>query len=136
MATNRFIVSGNTLGWFTSMARYFYRCLLTCLYDSLSVPLSLSIAVGNTLEVVTASYFILRFASARPFFKTIHTAVFIIALFGSTMISASIGVGSLFFADLIQQNNLLLVWKTWWLRDLVGGLILTPIFINLAFCTQ
>jgi diguanylate cyclase (GGDEF)-like protein/PAS domain S-box-containing protein len=108
----------------------FIGALLTCLYDSFTVPLSLSIAVGNTLEVVTASYFILRFASARPFFKTIHTAVFIIALFGSTMISASIGVGSLFFADLIQQNNLLLVWKTWWLRDLVGGLILTPFLLT------
>lgn len=108
----------------------FIGTFLATLFVSIPISLSLSIALGSTLEVVTASYIILRFASARPFLKTAQTAVFILALFGSTMISASIGVGSLFIANIIQQENLLLLWKTWWIGDLVGGLVVTPFLLT------
>tara|TARA_R110002167_G_scaffold261822_1_gene468447 strand:- start:16018 stop:19176 length:3159 start_codon:yes stop_codon:yes gene_type:complete len=108
----------------------FIGAFLASVYVSPSISLSLSIAVGNTLEIVTASYIILRFASARPFSKTAETAVFTLALFGATMISASIGVGSLFIADIIQQENLLQLWITWWIGDLVGGLVVTPFLLT------
>jgi diguanylate cyclase (GGDEF)-like protein/PAS domain S-box-containing protein len=94
------------------------------------LPLNLSIAVGNTLEAVIAGYIILRFASPLPFSKISETIIFILALLGSTMISASIGVGSLYFADITQQEDVLLLWEIRWAGGLVGGLIVTPFLLT------
>lgn len=108
----------------------FIGAFLTAFYDTSSILLSLSIASGNTLDTVTACYIILRFSSAKPFYKTSHTAVFIIALFFSTMISASIGISSLLVAGIIQQDSFLLLWKTWWIGDFVGGMVITPFLLT------
>ena len=44
----------------------------------------------------------------------------------STAISASIGVGSLLLADEIDGGELSSVWRTWWLGDMVGDLVVAP----------
>jgi len=100
------------------------------LYVSSSLVLSLTIAIGNTLEAVVAGAIILHFASARPFSSTYETVVFILALFGATMISATVGVESLLIAGLIQQEDFSLLWETWWIGDLVGGLVVTPFLLT------
>lgn len=99
-------------------------------FQSPSIPLSLSIAIGNTLGTLAACYIILRFASSRPFFKTSHTSIFIIALFGSTMISAFIGITSLLVAGFVEPADFLLLWKTWWVGDFIGGLVITPFLLT------
>ena len=81
----------------------FIGSFLVNLYVSSSLTLSTSIAIGNTLEAVIAGYFILRFASLNFLSKNSETAIFIFSLFGATMISASIGVGSLVIANVITQ---------------------------------
>lgn len=108
----------------------FIGAFLVNLYLALSFSVSLSIAVGSTLEALIAGYFILRFASANPFTTTAQTVIFILAFFGSTLMSASIGIGSLLVADLINQQQFLLLWKTWWVGDFVGGLIVTPFILT------
>lgn len=92
--------------------------------------LAVSIAVGNTLEAIIAGALILHFASAKPFSKTSETVVFILVLFFATMVSASIGIGSLFVSDSISQENVFILWKTWWVGDLVGGLVVTPFILT------
>lgn len=98
----------------------------------LSIPMSLSFlsAIGSTLEAVIAAYLILHFASAQPFYKMRDTIIFILALLGATMISASIGVTSLFFANIVPQESILISWGTWWIGDLVGGLLVTPFLLT------
>jgi diguanylate cyclase (GGDEF)-like protein/PAS domain S-box-containing protein len=108
----------------------FLGAFLVNMYVFFSFSLSFTVALGNTLEAVSAAYLILRFASSQPFKKTGETVVFIIALFASTMISASIGIGSLFIADIINLEHFLLLWKTWWIGDLVGGLVVTPFLLT------
>jgi len=108
----------------------FIGSFLVNLYVSSSLTLSTSIAVGNTLEAVIAGYFILRFASLNFLSKNSETAIFIFSLFGATMISASIGVGSLVIANVITQEQVLLLWETWWMGDFVAGLILTPFLLT------
>jgi len=108
----------------------FLGAFLINMHVSFSFSLNLSVAFGNTLEAVSAAYLILRFASAQPFSKTGETLVFILALFASTMISASIGIGSLVLADLINQQRFLLLWETWWMGNFVGGLVVTPFLLT------
>jgi len=108
----------------------FMGALLINLYISSPLSLAFSIAIGNTLEAVVAGFLILRYASSSPFTKTRETVLFIFVLSFSTMISASIGVGSLYKADIIGEGALGLLWKTWWFGDLIGGLVLTPFLIT------
>lgn len=97
---------------------------------SSSFSVASSIAVGNTLEAIVAGYIILHFASAKPFSKISETVIFILAVFFATMISASIGVGSLYVAEVISQKDISLLWGTWWTGDLVGGLVLAPFILT------
>ena len=108
----------------------FLGAFIVNLYVS-SVPiLSLSIACGNTLEALLASFLILHFSGKDPFSKISHTAIFLISLFISTLLGASIGVGSLLFFDVISSESFALLWKTWWVGDFVGGLVLTPFILT------
>jgi len=95
-----------------------------------NMPLALSIATGNTLEAVVAGYLIMKFASPAPFASIRETVFFIMALSFSTMISASIGIGSLYGAGVIDEEHLGALWETWWLGDLVGGLVVAPLLLT------
>tara|TARA_R110001592_G_scaffold65716_1_gene201714 strand:+ start:24885 stop:28007 length:3123 start_codon:yes stop_codon:yes gene_type:complete len=99
-------------------------------YVSSSVLLSLSISFGNTLEALLASFIILKFASKEPFSTISGAAIFLLSLFISTMLGASIGVSSLLFAGNITHDSFTLLWKTWWTGDFVGGLVLTPFILT------
>ena len=50
----------------------------------------------------------------------------------ATMISATIGVGSLLLAGVVKEEAFSLLWGTWWLGDAVGGLVLTPFLLTWA----
>ncbi len=108
----------------------FIGAFLVNIQMSFSFLLSLSVALGNTLEAVCAGYLILRFASSQPFSKTSETVVFIAAIFVSSIITASIGISSLFAADMINHQRFLLLWETWWVGDFVGLLVVTPFILT------
>ncbi len=108
----------------------FLGAFLVNIHISFPFLVSLSVALGNTLEAVCAGYLILRFASSHPFSKTSEAVIFILALFASSMISASVGIGSLFAADIINQQRFFLLWETWWMGDFVGGLVVTPFLLT------
>jgi len=108
----------------------FLGALIINVYVSSAPLLSLSIALGNTLEALLAGLVILHFASARPFAKTSETAVFLISLFFATMLGASVGVGSLLVANVIPSESFGLLWQTWWVGDFVGGMVVAPFILT------
>lgn len=108
----------------------FLGAFLLILQVSSSPVLSLSIAFGNTLEALLASFIILHFANKTPFSKISHTAIFIVALFIASILSAAIGVGSLVFTNFISIDKISFVWKTWWIGNFVGGLVLVPFILT------
>src|SRR5919204_3224614 len=74
------------------------------------------IAVGNTCEALVGTY-LLRRADFRPSFERVRDVVALALLAGvlSTMVSATIGVASLFIADRVSDSALWSSWRTWWL---------------------
>jgi signal transduction histidine kinase len=42
------------------------------------------------------------------------------------MISATIGVASLYSAGLVQQSKLIETWRTWWVGDAIGAMLVAP----------
>ncbi len=92
---------------------------------------SLAIAVGNTAESLIGGYLIGRFSGGLRTFETpAGVARFaLIALLAATPVSASIGVGSLAVAGYVDPAQIASTWMTWWLGDLAGALVITPVFV-------
>jgi two-component sensor histidine kinase len=92
------------------------------------------IAGGNTLEgLITASLLKRWIASTNPFETPLQVVLFAgLALAPGTMVSATIGVGSLVIAGFAEPAKFFSVWLTWWLGDVNGQLLATP-FIVLWF---
>ena len=57
---------------------------------------------------------------------------FFVLIAFSCLVSASVGVSSLYFRDVISLPNLASSWATWWVGDTIGAAIFTPLL--LLFC--
>ena len=94
----------------------------------------LGITVGNTLEAVTGAYLLRRFADFRPSLERVKDVIALVVLAGivSTTVSASIGVSSLLAAGEIATGEIGSVWRTWWLGDMGGDLLVAPALLVAA----
>ena len=95
-----------------------------------SIVTSLAIAGGNTLEAVTAGYLVRHWAEGEQVFDTpTGVAKFTLISLAATMVSATIGVSSLMLAGYAEVSSFISVWLTWWLGDLAGALVVTPVVV-------
>jgi integral membrane sensor domain MASE1/anti-sigma regulatory factor (Ser/Thr protein kinase) len=94
----------------------------------------LGITTGNTLEALAGAYLLHRFAGFRPSLERVRDVIALVVLAGaiSTTISATLGVTSLLVADEISGSQFGSVWRTWWLGDLCGDLIVAPALLIAA----
>jgi signal transduction histidine kinase len=96
-----------------------------------SAATSLGIATGNTLEGLLGAYLVNRYAGGARAFD--HSQdVFKFAGLGallSTIISATVGVGSLILGGYAAWADADEIWFTWWLGDVSGALIFAPLII-------
>ena len=109
----------------------FIGALLANVITGAPILAAAGIAAGNTLEAVAGAYalrhlpgFRLRLDSLRDVF-----ALIVLAALLSTMISATIGVASLYFAGLTPQENVAETWRTWWIGDAIGALLVAPLIL-------
>ena len=95
-----------------------------------SIFTSLAIAGGNTLEAVIAGYLVRHWAEGEQVFDTpTGIAKFTLISLAATMVSATIGVSSLTVAGYAEVSSFISVWLTWWLGDLAGALVVTPVVV-------
>jgi signal transduction histidine kinase len=96
-----------------------------------SVATSLGIASGNTLEGLLGAYLVNRYANGARAFD--HSQdVFKFAGFAallSTIVSATVGVGSLVLGGYAAWADADEIWFTWWLGDASGALIFAPLLV-------
>src|SRR5262245_8292583 len=81
-----------------------------------SLVTSLAIATGNTLEAAVGGMLIERWCAARRTFDTSRSvAIFALISIGpAAMISATIGVSSLWLGGFIGPGQFSSIWMTWW----------------------
>jgi integral membrane sensor domain MASE1 len=93
----------------------------------------LGITAGNTLEAVVGAW-LLRRVNFRPALETVRDVLALVALAAvlSTMVSATIGVSSLLAGGEIAFGDFASVWRTWWLGDMGGDLIVAPALLVAA----
>jgi len=87
--------------------------------------------VGNTLEVVIAAVLLRRLVGSRVALTRVPEvfALVVCAAVG-TCVSAVFGSTSLRLGHVIQPDEYADVWRTWWLSDFSGALIVTPFLLT------
>jgi integral membrane sensor domain MASE1 len=108
--------------------------LLTNVDTGVSAATVLGITVGNTLEALVGVYLLRRVAAFRPTLDRVRDVLSLV-VFGaviSTMVSATIGVASLVIGDSLDFADFPSVWRTWWLGDMGGDLIVAPALLVAA----
>jgi len=86
------------------------------------------IAVGNTLEALITAVLLKRLKASTHLFEGPPQVVLFafLTLVPGTMISATMGVGSLVLAGFADPAKFASIWITWWLGDVGGKLLVTP----------
>jgi PAS domain S-box-containing protein len=99
-------------------------------------PISvLGITIGNTLEALVGAYLLVRVARFRPSLDRVRDVLALVVLAAglSTMVSATVGVTSLWIGDQIHTaGELPSAWRVWWLGDMGGDLLVAPPLLVLA----
>jgi anti-anti-sigma factor len=94
----------------------------------------LGIVAGNTLEALAGAFLLRRVAGFGPGLERVRDVLSLV-LFGaviSTMASASIGVTSLLIGGTTSWAHAPSLWRTWWLGDMGGDLIVAPALLIAA----
>jgi PAS domain S-box-containing protein len=102
------------------------------LVGDFSTPLGTVIGqtAGNTLEVVAAAVLLRRLTNRRPTMDRLGDVLaLVVAGAIGTAISATFGTTSLRLGHVIGAGEFGAVWRTWWLSDFAGALVVTPLLL-------
>ena len=108
----------------------FVGAFLVNLTTAGDIPTSVAIATGNTLEAVAGAWLVNYFAGGKNVFDR-PQGVFKFALAAaiSAVVSPLFGVTSLALDGFADWTNYGAIWVTWWLGDVTGDLIFTPLVL-------
>src|SRR5215469_3213530 len=99
-----------------------------------SIGTAISIATGNSLEALVGAALINVWSNGRDTFSTPNTVAkfAVICVVLATPISATVGTTSLAIAGHAEWANFANIWLTWWLGDMIGALVVTPVVVLCA----
>ena len=97
-------------------------------YGALTVGAGLAQSAGNLAEVIVATVLIRRLVpEGSPLESVRGLGRLLAALATGVAISATVGTLSLRLAGVVHMDNVPTVWRTWWLGDFVGALVVVPL---------
>src|SRR5262252_7750483 len=99
-----------------------------------SIGPAISIATGNSLEALVGAAVINVWSNGRDTFSTPNTVAkfAVICVVLATPISATVGITTLVIAGYAEWANFANIWLTWWLGDMIGALVVTPVVVLCA----
>jgi signal transduction histidine kinase len=102
-------------------------------YSALPLGSALGQTAGNVLEVVAAAALLRRLVPRGEALGTVGGLSRMFAVIvAATLVSATIGTCSLLLGDVVSGDELPTVWRTWWLGDASGALIVVPLALAWA----
>src|SRR6185295_11486134 len=108
----------------------FIGAFLVNLLTPLPAEAAAAIAAGNTAESLSALFILRALGFHQQFDRARDVFKFVIAAALSTTASAIIGNTSLCLAHLERWQDFRLLFRTWWLGDLSGALIVAPLLLT------
>jgi PAS domain S-box-containing protein len=92
------------------------------------------IACGNTLEAVLGAYLLRRLGPFEGSFDRLRQvlALLVPVALGSTLLSATIGVTSLWLGGMVSAEALPPTWRSWWIGDTLGDLVVGSLLLTWA----
>jgi PAS domain S-box-containing protein len=102
---------------------------LVNLWAGAPVPVAGGIAIGNTLEALVGTLLLQRLAGFSPALDRLRDVLGLVVLAAvlSTLVSATIGVTSGRLGGMIPAATFGKAWRTWWLGDAMGDLVVAPL---------
>jgi signal transduction histidine kinase/integral membrane sensor domain MASE1/CheY-like chemotaxis protein len=96
-----------------------------------SIGTAISIATGNSLEALVGGVLINVWSNGRDTFSNSNTVAkfTVICVVLATPISATVGITSLAIAGYAEWANFANIWLTWWLGNMIGALVVTPVVV-------
>lgn len=94
------------------------------------IAIAASIAVGSTLQALLGAFLLERWVGAGRLFErasTIFAFAAITAL--SCLLASTWGVTSLWLAGVVDAAAYFESWRTWWLGDLIGIIVVAPVLL-------
>jgi signal transduction histidine kinase len=102
-------------------------------YAALPLGSAFGQTAGNILEVLVITVLLRALAPRdRPLASVKGLGMMLLAIFAGTTVSATIGSLSLLAGDVIDGAELARVWRTWWLGDASGALVVLPLALTWA----
>lgn len=98
-------------------------------FFSLSVPFL--IATGALMQAVCGAWLLRRIGGSVPVLVREREILGFIVLGGpvACVVGATVGVGTLWVAGRIASDQAIANWGSWWLGDVIGVLIVTPLML-------
>jgi len=102
--------------------------LLANSWTGIPIYSTLGITLGNTCEALVGAYLLREIADFRPSFERVRDVIALAFFAGivSTTVAATIGVASLLPTDQVSSGEIWSAWRTWWLGDAGGDLLVAP----------
>jgi signal transduction histidine kinase len=102
-------------------------------YGALPIGSAIGQTCGNVLEVLVMTMLLARLVPDRDPLRTVRDlGRMLVAIGVGTAVSATVGAISLLLGDVIAAHELTRVWRTWWLGDASGALIVLPLALAWA----
>jgi signal transduction histidine kinase len=96
-------------------------------YGALPVGSALAQTCGNLLEVLVAVLLLRRLTRHGAPLEDVRGILgMVVAIAAGTAVSATIGTLSLRLGGVVASSELARVWRTWWLGDAAGALVVVP----------
>jgi signal transduction histidine kinase len=104
--------------------------MLANAYSTIPLGSAIGQTIGNVLEVVLAVYLMRRLiGDGSPLGDIGNLARMLVAICAGTAVSATIGLLSLRLGGVVSSADLPKLWRTWWLGDMSGALIVVPLAV-------
>jgi signal transduction histidine kinase len=105
------------------------------LFDDKTLPLGSLIGqqAGNMAEIVVGALLLRRLIGRRAALDRAEQVGGTLAALGiATAISATVGSASMLLGGVIEDSEALTFWRTWWLGDTAGALVVVPLALAWA----
>jgi signal transduction histidine kinase len=110
----------------------FVGALVANLITGASALTAVGIAIGNTVEALAGGYALLRVTDFRRSLDGLRDVIafLLLAVVGSTLISATIGSTTLLLSGVATRARFADTWLTWWIGDAIGALLIAPAILT------